>query len=111
VAATPDEPRAHPASPAETSGAGGGDPAHLADVLRGAGDPTRLRILSVIAGSDGGEACVDDLVTALDLRQPTVSHHLRALTEAGLVQRDKRGTYAWYSITPAYRALVEDLLR
>ena len=63
-------------------------------------DPVRLHLLSMIASSGAGEACVCDLVEPTGRSQPTVSHHLRILREAGLVTSDKRGTWAWYRVVP-----------
>ena len=63
-------------------------------------DPNRLRLLSIVkAGSDSG-TCVCDLTEPLDLGQPTVSHHLKILVDAGLLHREKRGTWAYYSLVP-----------
>jgi ArsR family transcriptional regulator, arsenate/arsenite/antimonite-responsive transcriptional repressor len=61
-------------------------------------DPARLRLLSLIAAAEAGEVCACDLVEPLGRSQPTVSHHLKVLFEAGLVDREKRGTWVWYSI-------------
>lgn len=73
-------------------------------------DPTRLRLVSLIAAADGGEVCVCDLPTALGVSQPTVSHHLKALLGGGLVKREQRGKWAWYTIDkPALSALGEVL--
>lgn len=72
----------------------------LARTLKAIADPARLRLLSVLADQPTGEACVCDLTGPLDLSQPTVSHHLRILTDAGVLARDKRGTWAYYSIVP-----------
>ena len=72
----------------------------LAGVLKALADPARLRIVSLLAAHDGGEACVCDLTEPLGLAQPTVSHHLRTLVAAGLVRRDKRGVFAWFSLVP-----------
>ena len=63
-------------------------------------DPNRLRLLSIVKSADGGEACVCDLTEPLDLGQPTVSHHLKILVDAGLLHREKRGTWAYYSLVP-----------
>lgn len=63
-------------------------------------DPSRLRLLSIVKASDGGEACVCDLTEPLELGQPTVSHHLKILVDAGLLHREKRGTWAYYSLVP-----------
>jgi ArsR family transcriptional regulator, arsenate/arsenite/antimonite-responsive transcriptional repressor len=70
----------------------------LARLLKAVADPARLQLLSLIKASPGGESCVCDLTVPLALSQPTVSHHLRVLTEAGLVRRESRGTWAWYSV-------------
>ena len=72
----------------------------LARALKAIADPARLRLLSLIASSAGQEACVCDLTDALDLGQPTVSHHLKVLADAGFVSRSKRGTWAYYAIVP-----------
>ncbi|HSH11067.1 MAG TPA: metalloregulator ArsR/SmtB family transcription factor [Ilumatobacter sp.] len=73
------------------------DADRLATWFRVLGDPTRLRLLSLIAGK--GEACAAcDFVDALGVSQPTVSHHLRTLHEAGLVERDKRGRWVYYRV-------------
>ena len=69
--------------------------------LKAVADPVRLRLLSIIRDSDGGEACVCDLTPAVGLSQPTVSHHLKVLTEAGLIEREKRGTWAWFRLVPS----------
>ncbi|WP_420450256.1 ArsR/SmtB family transcription factor [Ilumatobacter sp.] len=61
-------------------------------------DPVRLRILSILAGSDDGEVCACDFVEPLGRSQPTVSHHLRVLAEAGFVEGDKRGRWVWYRL-------------
>ncbi|SEG91732.1 ArsR family transcriptional regulator [Nonomuraea solani] len=72
----------------------------LASALKAVADPTRLQVLSMISGSPAGEACVLDLTAPLGLTQPTVSHHLKILVDAGLLTREKRGKWAWYSIVP-----------
>lgn len=69
-------------------------------VFKALSDPNRLRLLSIVKGADGGEACVCDLTEPLDLGQPTVSHHLKILVDAGLLHREKRGTWAYYSLIP-----------
>jgi ArsR family transcriptional regulator, arsenate/arsenite/antimonite-responsive transcriptional repressor len=68
----------------------------VAPLLKALGDPVRLRLMSLIASHPGGEACVCDLNEAFDLSQPTISHHLKVLHEAGLLDRDKRGVWAYY---------------
>ena len=69
-----------------------------AQLFKALADPNRLRLLSIVKASDGGEACVCDLTEPLDLGQPTVSHHLKILVDAGLLHREKRGTWAYYSL-------------
>lgn len=70
-------------------------------LLKAVADPVRLRLLSAIRSSPSQEACVCDLTGLVGLSQPTVSHHLKVLTEAGLLTREKRGTWAWFQIVPA----------
>ncbi|WP_298861207.1 ArsR/SmtB family transcription factor [Microbacterium sp.] len=72
--------------------------ASLASSLKALADPARLRILSMITAHADGEACVCDLTEPLGLSQPTVSHHLRVLTEAGFLEREKRGTWAFFRV-------------
>ena len=71
----------------------------LAARLKVLGDPTRLRIVQILAAN--GSVCACDLEAPLDLSQPTVSHHLRQLADAGLVERDKRGSWAFYRVSAA----------
>jgi ArsR family transcriptional regulator len=68
----------------------------VAPLLKALADPARLRLMSLIASHPGGEACVCDLTVAFDLSQPTISHHLKVLHEAGLVEREKRGVWVYY---------------
>lgn len=68
----------------------------VAPLLKALADPVRLRLMSLVASRKGGEACVCDLVDAFDLSQPTISHHLKVLHEAGLLDRDKRGVWVYY---------------
>lgn len=72
--------------------------AQLAHSFRALGDPTRVRLLSLIAAADGGEACICDLTAPVGLSQPTVSHHMRQLVDAGLVTREQRGRWAYYAV-------------
>jgi len=72
----------------------------LARSLKAIADPARLRLISIIAASEGQEACVCDLTEPLNIGQPTVSHHLKVLTDAGFVTRSKRGTWAYYKLVP-----------
>lgn len=66
--------------------------------LKALADPVRLRLLSLVAAHDDGEACVCNLNDAFALSQPTISHHLKVLHEAGLLDRDKRGTWVYYRV-------------
>jgi ArsR family transcriptional regulator, arsenate/arsenite/antimonite-responsive transcriptional repressor len=75
--------------------------AGLAHKLRALADPTRLRLVSMVAAREGGEACVCDLTGPLGLTQPTISHHLKILVEAGIFTRDKRGVWAYYALVPS----------
>jgi ArsR family transcriptional regulator, arsenate/arsenite/antimonite-responsive transcriptional repressor len=68
----------------------------IAPLLRALADPVRLRLMSLVASHPGGEACVCNLTEAFDLSQPTISHHLKVLHEAGLLARDKRGVWVYY---------------
>ena len=74
--------------------------ADLAHILKALADPTRLRLVSMVAGHEGGEACVCDLTDPLGLTQPTISHHLKILVDAGIFTRDKRGKWAYYALVP-----------
>ena len=68
----------------------------VAPLMKALADPVRLRLMSLVATHQGGEACVCDLTGAFDLSQPTISHHLKVLHEAGLLDRDKRGVWVYY---------------
>ena len=72
----------------------------LARLLKALADPARLRLVSMVAAHEGGEACVCDLTEPLGLTQPTVSHHLKILVDAGIFTRDKRGVWAYYALVP-----------
>ena len=80
--------------------------AQVAPLLKAIADPARLRLLSVIQAAEGGEACQCDLTDPVGLSQPTVSHHLKVLHDAGLVTREKRGSWAYYRAVPARLAAV-----
>jgi ArsR family transcriptional regulator len=86
------------------------DAEKLAGVLKALADPARLRLLSLIQSSPDGEACVCDLTEPVGLSQPTVSHHLRILTEAGLLEREKRGVWAYYRLVPKAIGTIAELL-
>ncbi|TXL62166.1 ArsR/SmtB family transcription factor [Aeromicrobium terrae] len=83
----------------------------LAAKFKAMGDPTRLRLLSLVAASEGGEACVCDLNDQLDLSQPTVSHHLKLLVDAGLLTRSKRGVWSYYALVPGALPALADTLQ
>ncbi|MBT1092535.1 ArsR/SmtB family transcription factor [Streptomyces chartreusis] len=75
--------------------------AELAKVFKALGDPVRLRLLSMIASrGEGGEVCVCELTPAFDLSQPTISHHLKLLRQAGLIDCERRGTWVYYWVLP-----------
>ena len=82
----------------------------MAELLRALSDPLRLRMLAAIAGDARGESCVCDLAQLAEVSQPTVSHHLRVLREAGILLSERRGTWVWYRIAPAKRRAVSALL-
>jgi ArsR family transcriptional regulator len=75
--------------------------ADLARTLKALADPTRLRLVSMVAAHEGREACVCELTEPLGLTQPTISHHLKILVDAGIFSRDKRGVWAYYALRPA----------
>ena len=77
---------------------GAADAAELATGFTALSDPVRLRVLSILAVAADGEVCVCDFVDPLGKSQPTISHHLKILSEAGLVQGEKRGRWVWYSL-------------
>jgi ArsR family transcriptional regulator len=82
----------------------------FATMFKALGDPVRLRLLSMIASAPDGEICVCDLSSAFHLTGPTISHHLRILREAGLVDSDRRGTWVYYRAVPATLSLLAGLL-
>lgn len=73
----------------------------LAARLAAVADPTRLQVLSIISRAPDGEVCACDFVAPLGKSQPTISHHLKVLSEAGIVEGDRRGRWIWYRLTPA----------
>ena len=75
--------------------------ADLARMFKALADPTRLRLVSMVAAHQGGEACVCELTEPLGLTQPTISHHLKILVDAGIFTRDKRGVWAYYALVPS----------
>lgn len=86
------------------------DAVELAAALKVVADPARLRLLSLIAAAPAGEVCACDLVEPLGRSQPTISHHLSVMTAAGLLEREKRGKWAWYRVVPERLAVLRDAL-
>ncbi|WP_072314549.1 ArsR/SmtB family transcription factor [Agrococcus sp. Marseille-P2731] len=84
--------------------------ASLARTLKALADPARLRLLSMVAAHEDAEACVCDLTEPLGLSQPTVSHHMKVLVDAGFLTRSKRGTWAYYRLVPDALEQVSSLL-
>ncbi|MGH8991408.1 MAG: metalloregulator ArsR/SmtB family transcription factor [Acidimicrobiia bacterium] len=82
----------------------------LAAAFKVLADPARLRLLSIVANAAAGEACACELVEPVGRSQPTVSHHLSVLTDAGLLTREKRGRWAWYRVVPERLAVLRDAL-
>lgn len=83
----------------------------LARMFKALGDPTRVRLLSMIAASAGYEACICDLTEPVGLSQPTVSHHMKQLVEAGLVEREQRGRWAYYRLVDETLKALSNSLR
>lgn len=83
----------------------------LARVFKALGDPTRVRLLSMIAAAPGQEACICDLVEPVGLSQPTVSHHMKQLVDAGIVEREQRGRWAYYRLIGDTLAALSGALR
>jgi ArsR family transcriptional regulator len=72
----------------------------LAGMLKALSDPVRLRLLSVVASHSGGEACVCDISVGIEVTQPTISHHLKVLRTAGLLESERRGSWVYYRVIP-----------
>ncbi|MDQ3104688.1 MAG: metalloregulator ArsR/SmtB family transcription factor [Actinomycetota bacterium] len=87
-------------TPVTTAPLSARDADQLARTLRAIAEPTRLRLLSLIAAHDNGEACVCDLTEPVGLSQPTVSHHLKVLVDAGMLVREKRGVWSYFILIP-----------
>jgi ArsR family transcriptional regulator len=87
------------------------DATRLAAMFKALGDPTRVRLLSLIAAHEGGEACICDLTEPVGLSQGTVSHHMKLLGEAGLVSRDQRGKWAYYRVERQTMTALSESLR
>jgi ArsR family transcriptional regulator, arsenate/arsenite/antimonite-responsive transcriptional repressor len=84
--------------------------AGLARTLKAIADPVRLRLVSMVAAHKDGEACVYEITGRLGLTQPTISHHLKVLVDAGILTRDKRGVWAYYAIVPQALQALSTLL-
>jgi len=82
----------------------------LAARLKALSDPVRLRLLSVVASHDGGEACVCDLSAGIEVSQPTISHHLKVLRTAGLLNSERRGSWVYYRVNPTVLQQLSQLL-
>lgn len=74
--------------------------ATLARMFKALGDPSRVKLVSLIAAAPNGEACICDMTGPVGLSQPTISHHMKLLVEAGLATREQRGKWAYYSLVP-----------
>ena len=97
-------------APVMTSALAEDEAESLAGAFKVLADPVRLRLLSLIANAPDGEACSCDLVDLLGRSQPTVSHHLSVLTDAGLLTREQRGKWAWFRVVPARLSILRDAL-
>lgn len=82
----------------------------LATVFKALADPVRLRLFSLIASHEGGEACVCDISPAVDVSQPTISHHLKVLKVAGLLESERRASWVYYRVVPAALASLAGFL-
>ncbi len=83
---------------------------NLAAIFRALGEPVRLQMLSLISGHPNQEVCACELVEPLGLSQPTVSHHLKVMYEADLLERERRGTWIYYRILPQTLAMLRESL-
>lgn len=88
-----------------------GDAEAAAKLFKALSDPVRIRLLSLVRYSPGGEACFCDLAEEFDMPQPSLSHHLRVLVSAGILERERRGTWSWYTVVPEPLETLETLLR
>ena len=86
------------------------DAEELASGFKVLADPVRLRLLSLIANSPEGELCVCDLIEPVGRSQPTISHHLSILADAGLIRREQRGKWAWFRVVPTKVSVLRDAL-
>ncbi len=97
-------------APLAGTGLGDGEAEELERLFRALGDRHRVKILNLLARAAGEATCVCELVPALGLAQPTVSYHLKQLADAGLVERERRGTYAYYRLVPGVLERIGRLL-
>ncbi|GAA2028479.1 metalloregulator ArsR/SmtB family transcription factor [Terrabacter terrae] len=81
-----------------------------AALMKALADPVRLQLLSIITGSPRRESCVCDMTEAVEVSQPTVSHHLKTLVDAGILRRERRGTWAWFRLDPDILPEVQSFL-
>lgn len=86
------------------------DAKDVAPLFKAMGDPVRLRLLSMIASSNGGEVCVCELLEAFDIKAPTISHHLKVLKDQGLIDGERRGTWVYYRLNPESLRLLRTVL-
>ena len=84
---------------------------HLSRMFKALADPARLRLLSLVASHENGEACVCDISPTFDLSQPTISHHLKVLREAGLLDCERRGSWVFYWVVPTALHQLSSVLR
>ncbi|MBB6172627.1 ArsR family transcriptional regulator [Nocardiopsis mwathae] len=104
-------PTARPTPPPSIEAAFGPEAAErIAARIKAVADPTRLRLLATLLNAPDGTACVQDLAEALQTAQPTISHHLKTLSDAGFLGCAKRGPRSWYSIRPERADIVRDLV-
>ena len=82
----------------------------IATRLKALADPVRLRLFSLVASHRGGEACVCDISSGIDVTQPTVSHHLKVLKEAGLLTSERRASWVYYAVVPQAMATLSSVL-
>ncbi|WUI01543.1 metalloregulator ArsR/SmtB family transcription factor [Spirillospora sp. NBC_00431] len=87
-------------APLSDADLGADEAVELAAVFKALADPIRLRLLNMIASAETGEACVCDLTVPFDLTPPTISHHLKVLRQAGLIDGERRGTWVYYRVIP-----------
>lgn len=87
-----------------------GEAATLAEGFKALGDPTQLRLISLVAAHEDAEACVCELTEPVGLSQPTVSHHLKILVDAGILTREQRGKWAYYRLVPETLNVLAELI-